>query len=190
MKKSKDGMLRARVDANVQKAFEARAKQRGMKPSDMLREIVIREVGAESSAALLCEIAQQQGAEVGTKRVEIRLPVAVMRMAERRAAEKGMTLPRWVGALAQSHALKEPVMTDKEVLALRALVRELAALGRNVNQIARALNSAIDVIERSRVSLDDLARLDKGIEITKRVVRTLVHRSQQSWGVISGDNSA
>lgn len=178
--------MRARVDAALKEAFEIRAKQLNKKPPELLREIVIRELGGEPGAVDGKENGQPTRS-AGSKRYEVRIANPVVDAVEHRAREKGMTPARWLGALAQSHVVREPVMTEKEVLALRALTRELSALGRNVNQIAKALNSAFDLVERSRINLDDLLRLEKGIDVTKRVVRTLIHKSQLSWGTASDD---
>ena len=72
-------------------------------------------------------------------------------------------------------------MSDLEVQALNRNSRELAAIGRNINQIARALNEAF--FETERIRLDKLAELTASIAENKTVIRALVRSSQQGWGV-------
>lgn len=168
-----------RVQPSLKAAFERRAKGKGLKASELLRRLVLAEVGqvqaVEDSEAL------RISGETKLTRMFVRVPVQLKAAIEDRAKIKGMTAARWMASLAQSNLMKLPVMSDKEVNALMALNRELAAVGRNVNQIAKQLNSAVDLIEKSRVDLAGLDRLQKDIELTRKVVRSLMLRSQQSW---------
>jgi hypothetical protein len=65
--------------------------------------------------------------------------------------------------------------------ALHASTRELAALGRNINQIARALNAAF--YEKDRVKLAQLDALRQLIDRNRAAIRNLVRASQQAWSV-------
>lgn len=183
----KDDVLRVRVSAGVKAALVRKAKKLKKKTSDYHREIV--------ALALSDEIQMPNGESEKVEnthkkylRYEVRLPLDVGGIALKHARMKEMTVPRWLAALAQSNLTKEPVMTELEVVALRAVSRELNAIGRNVNQIAKALNMAIDGIERSRVGLDDIARVEKDIALTKKVVRSLIVKSQLGWGADLGNN--
>jgi hypothetical protein len=91
-----------------------------------------------------------------------------------------MAPSRWVASLAHSHVSNTPVLTDAELLTLEAALRELAAIGRNINQIARALNQAH--FETERVRLDYLSLLNESITATRDEVRALVRASREAWG--------
>nr|WP_031943380.1 plasmid mobilization relaxosome protein MobC [Pseudomonas sp. NFPP33]AGH89246.1 hypothetical protein [uncultured bacterium] len=175
----KDAVLNTPVDAATKAAFADRAKAKGMKPAALLRQLVLAELGAESDPLDLGESAIKGRIEV--ERSTVRMPGFIQDAAKDRAQVKGMSLSRWIAALVQSNVLKDPVLTDKELLAIRAMNRELAAIGRNINQIAKALNSSIDGIERSRVSLDALDKVPAAIAVCRRVIRDLSRKSQQSW---------
>jgi hypothetical protein len=54
-----------------------------------------------------------------------------------RVARKGMSASRWKAYLVQSHLMREPVLSEKEIEALRMSNLELRAIGRNLNQIAK-----------------------------------------------------
>jgi hypothetical protein len=175
---TKDAHLFTRVQPDVRAAFERRAKAKGLKPSELMRRLVLAEIG--QGAAGDSEVLRISG-DTKMTRMVMHLPVQLKAAIEDRAKTKGMTAARWTASLAQSNLMKLPVMSDKEVNALLALNRELAAVGRNVNQIAKQLNSAVDLIEKSRVDLAGIDRLQKDIELTRKVVRSLMLRSQQSW---------
>jgi len=59
------------------------------------------------------------------------------------AASFGTTPANWIRSLAIVHLIKKPQWNSEEVKELRALFRELRAIGNNVNQIAHALNIAV-----------------------------------------------
>lgn len=175
----KQQTLRVRVEDEKKEALERRAKAKGLTVSELLRQLVDAEIS--SASALDDEQPIRIYGETRLVRMFLRIPAQLKEAVEQRAKQKGMTEARWVASLVQSNLMKIPVMSDKELRALMNLNRELAAIGRNVNQIAKQLNSAIDMIERSRVDLSGLARLYSDIELTRRVVRSLMLRSQQSW---------
>ena len=75
-------------------------------------------------------------------------------------------------------------MTDDELTALVAANRELAAIGRNINQIARALNEARLIgaaVDANHVKLEQLAELREAITRNRAAIRALVRASQNSW---------
>jgi ABC-type uncharacterized transport system ATPase subunit len=70
-------------------------------------------------------------------------------------------------------------MAAQEIQALLASSRELAALGRNINQIAHALNSAFH--ETERVKLEQLAAVHGAVLENRAAIRALVRASQNAW---------
>ena len=86
--------------------------------------------------------------------------------------------------MVQSNLTAQPVMTSDELAVLRASNRELAAIGRNINQIAHALNA--DFHETERVKLEKLAELRQVITGNGAAVRALVRASQSAWEADDG----
>ena len=91
-----------------------------------------------------------------------------------------MAPSRWISSLVQTALMKEPVLMEAELLALEESNRELAALGRNLNQIARALNTAFH--ETERVRLDLLGELKGAIDDNRKRILALVRASRGAWG--------
>ena len=102
-----------------------------------------------------------------------------MEAAKEKAKEKGMATSRWIAALVQSNLARTPVMTDQELTALKANIRELTAIGRNINQMARALNESRN--NTDKVNLETLALLGDTLKTNLSLVRELVRASQQVW---------
>ena len=176
---TKDVDLKARVEPAIKKAFEARAAAKNIKPSELLRRLVMAELGLQEDLPGIIEEPSPKGIKI--KQATVRLPSFLMDAVKDRATAKGMLPGRWIGALVQGNLSQTPVMTENEIIALRAMNRELAAIGRNVNQIARALNSAVHGIERGQVGLDGLEKLPVAITVSRKVISNLIRKSQQSW---------
>ena len=172
----KQGMLRARVDIHVEEAFAALAKQRGIKTSDLLRSLVLAEVGAGGPPIGHVK-PEPENSEVNELRV--RLPAFLFDAAKARAKMRGMPPGRWAAALVQSNLSRHPFLNDDEINSVNMTNRELAAVNRNINQIALRLNEAF--YDTERVRIDSLAELTNNIVRTRNVIRVLVRTSRQGW---------
>lgn len=125
--------------------------------------------------------AEPEAAEIA--RITVRLPAFLKRAVVQRAKAAGMSMGRWVSCLVQSNLMRAPVLTDTELAAVTASRRELAAVGRNINQIARALNDAPHEIVRIR--LEKLAELAAVLNETRASISALVRSSNGVWAVES-----
>ena len=61
-------------------------------------------------------------------------------MLEARAAARGMRAATYVSVLTRSHLRSLAPLPKEEFLALKRSIGELASIGRNINQIAKAAN--------------------------------------------------
>jgi hypothetical protein len=73
------------------------------------------------------------------------------------------------------------VLCHDEVNAVRQVARQLADIGRNVNQIARKVN--IDP-ERADLSAFDLELIRTLLDVETTAVKELVHANLRTWGAI------
>lgn len=76
-------------------------------------------------------------------RVTVRLTVPEFVALDREAAVMGLSRARWVAALVRRRLLGKPTFPRADALTLMAIQGELRRVGVNVNQIARALNTAV-----------------------------------------------
>lgn len=147
-------VLSTRVPDDLATRFDAAAASVGGR-SALLRRFVegaVRDDGAGPSAAL-------------EPRESLRLMVRLAAPEARHVTEqaRALSLPRaaWVAALVRRHAMGAPRFPRSEELALLAIHGEVRRIGVNVNQIARALNTAVmegRVLDTELGAVDDLRR--------------------------------
>ena len=171
-------ILKARFDADTHARFLAVAKARGLKESELLRLAVNRELGQAPAEPALVE-PDPDPDQTEHDRITVRMPAFLMAAMKGRAKSQGMAPSRWLAALVQSNLTRHPVLTDDELQAVEATTRELSAIGRNINQIARALNEAH--FQTERVRLDRLADLSEKINKVRDAIRVLVRASRNVW---------
>lgn len=76
-------------------------------------------------------------------RVTLRLSAPEFTALDREAALMGLSRARWVAALVRRRLLGRPTFARSDTLTLMTIQGELRRVGVNVNQIARALNTAV-----------------------------------------------
>ena len=94
-------------------------------------------------------------------KLTVRLAAEDGRGLDTAAGEMGLTRSAWVAALVRSRLSGRPTFGRGDELSLLAIQTELRRVGINVNQIARALNTAVEdgrVLELEIAYLDDLRR--------------------------------
>lgn len=175
-KSPKQGVIRARVDIEIEQAFAARAKQRGMKTSDLLRSLVLAEVGTIGPPVSNVPAAPEHA---DLESLSVRLPAFLMDAVKARAKMRGMPPSRWAAALIQSNLSKLPVLNEEETAALQDNSRLLLKIGTNVNQMARLLNGAFHQTELVR--LEVLADVSNSIVRTRNVIRSIVRNTRRGW---------
>lgn len=112
------------------------------------------------------------------KRLEYLLPDFLEKPARQRAEQLDFKLAGWVSYMVQAAVMREPVLTNKELEAVRESNRELAAVGRNLNQIARAINEEVASGRKLTASgllrlqsLQEVNRFGRGVEGENRPAR-------------------
>ncbi|MDP2027885.1 plasmid mobilization relaxosome protein MobC [Sulfuriferula sp.] len=171
-------VLKTLVEPETKTRFRRKAKTRGLSESELLRALVLAELGQNGDAGQPVEPCMASE-EINTERMTLRMPGYLRKATKTKAKSKGMTPSRYVAALVQSNYTGKPVLTDDELTALRVNIRELAAIGRNINQIARVLNASFH--EKDLVQLDALADLGKLIERNRAVTQSFINASQNAW---------
>jgi predicted DNA binding CopG/RHH family protein len=179
-------ILRARVDEDLKSLFLQKAEERNLSESELLRKVVLDFFAQEKNSDTLADVlkAVEPDAEnLENEKMTIRLPRFLVDAAKERAKAKGIATSRWIAALVQSSLMQNPVMVDQELTVLRSNIRELNAIGRNINQMARALNESKN--NTDKVKLDNLDLLRNYLDRNIASVRGLVRASQQAWGIES-----
>lgn len=152
-------------------------KAAGVPEAKVLRDMILKVSGG--AEAKPTESRGRGEAKAG--KVTVRLTERERNALLERVQLEGYGNPtKWVTALVRAALHKEPVLTDGEVAALRESNRELAAIGRNLNQVARALN--IEFRESDKLKQEAIEKLAERIEQHKELVAGLLSRNMSRWG--------
>jgi len=170
-------VLKTIVDLDTKIRFRNLAKAKGLSESEFFRVIIHEIIEQEQDSNQ--ELVELDTTKTDLDRATVWMPSFLKEAARRKAKLKGMTLSRWVAALIQSNLMRLPVMTKKELAVLRSSNWELAAIGRNINQIARTLNEAFYKTEA--VKLEKLTELRLEILENRAAIQGLIRASQNVW---------
>jgi hypothetical protein len=97
-----------------------------------------------------------------------------------RAAARGMPAATYASVLLRSHLRNLSPLPKEELLALKRTVAELGAIGRVLNQIARASNQGGRVVGPTR---EDLRAFLKVCEALREHVKATIKANVKSWAV-------
>ena len=95
-----------------------------------------------------------------------------------RAAARGMRSATYVSVLVRSHLRNLAPLPKEELTAMKRSVAELGAIGRNLNQIARAANQGGKLTGPGR---EDLQAMLKIAEALRDHVKALIRANESSW---------
>lgn len=147
-------VLSTRVTDDLAARFDAASVVVGGR-SAMLRRLVEDAAGSASAGPSLAPGRRDAA------RLMVRLAALEARHVSDQADAMGLPRAAWVAALVRRHALGAPRFPRSDELALIAIHGEVRRIGVNVNQIARALNTAVmegRVLDTELGSVADLGR--------------------------------
>jgi len=173
-----DALIVARVPAETKQRFADVARHHGVSESVLLRRLV--------DAALLTavvpqtpELAPVEPATLSGK-ISVRLRPDDLTLLRERAKARQMPTGTYVALLVRSHLRNLSPLPAEELKALRCSVAELGAIGRNLNQIARALNRGEERVGPNAAYMQALLKALTGL---RDHTKTLVTANVLSWEV-------
>jgi len=132
-----DAFIQCRVTPEIKALVRALARRDQITESALVKqllEVVVRSSAADGFSSLAPQRAPRD------MRLYVRLDPNDRLLLNERAAARGMPGATYVAVLVRSHLRSLAPLPKQELLALKSAVAELGAIGRNLNQIARALN--------------------------------------------------
>jgi len=111
-------------------------------------------------------------------RLNVRLEPEDSRLLKERAKARGMASATYLSYLARSHLRGAAPPPNAEYTLLKQSVEQLAAVGRNLNQIARAMNQGERTAAPGR---SEVAAMLKVAEALRQHVRSLLEANHRSW---------
>ena len=155
----------------------------GVTPSEATRDVVRKLI--QRSPAKPAPATEVQGTrdEGGRKiRKEVRLTESEARHAERMAAASGFSVPMWIAALVRAQLTQNPQFGQKEQELLGESNYQLLALGRNLNQIAKSLNTTPE--DRRIYRIDQIDDLRASIKAHVKRVAAAMQSITERWKLI------
>lgn len=180
-------ILKARVTTEVKADAKALADRDLMTEAAWLKRLVIRELRAADAGACRGVVRERScrggKASENPKRegrpILVRLRPDDRTLLEARAAARGMRPATYLSWLTRAHLRGLAPLPQEELRALKMNIGELAAVGRNVNHIAKAVHEgkvAPSVREEFRAIL-------KICEALRDNTKALMHKNVASWQV-------
>lgn len=168
--------LQTRVSIETREAFKAAAEAHGTSESQFLRVIIERVLRIEGSTREATKEPPKG------KRVQINVGLSSDEAARvvMVAKQAGLSRVEWIVKLIRAHLFKAPQFGPTEVEALMDSNRQLAAVGRNLNQIAKTLN--LDPNASYQVTVEAIQALADQIKQHRRTVAGLLDSNLNRWG--------
>ena len=113
-------------------------------------------------------------------RLYVRLRPDDRLLLRERASARGMPSATYVSVLVRAHLRNLTPIPKDELVALKRSVAELGAIGRNLNQIARAANGGDRAVGPTR---EDLRAVIKVCEALRDNVKGLVRANVNTWEI-------
>ena len=179
-------VIGAKVSADIKAKFDVIAATRGTTSSRLARrlisEFIEQEIGRTETTDQL-GMSVPPGTRFAAKSEQVFVRLEPFNFAElgRLAAERLWHRGTYLGNLFRAHLDLQPALCNSEIDALRQVARQLADMGRNINQIARKANISPDYAHL--VSLIDFELVKMLIDLETKAVKDLLQANLRGWGV-------
>lgn len=180
-------VVKARVTVETKREIADAAARENLTESAWLKRLLIQEMrvardpASTQSAPRRVEGVRRHGAQRGgpcERPILIRLRTEDRLLLDARAEARGMRPATYVAVLTRSHLRRLAPLPREEMLALRRSIGELAAIGRNLNQIARAANDGGRVPGSAR---EEFRAMLKVCEALRDNTKALLKANLTSW---------
>lgn len=179
--------IHCRVPTATKTAFGVMARHQGMTDSALLRRMIdfsLQSAGVVSGADAVA--AAQPSARMS--RLTVRLRGDDRLLLRERAGARGMAPATYVSVLTRAHLRSLAPLPREELLALKRTVAELGAIGRNLNQIARAANQGERVGGPGPHEVQLMLRVCGGLRDQVKALLLANFRSWQEGHANSGEH--
>ena len=165
------------VGKDIKARFGTLASYQGLTESALLKRMI--ELALKSSDGLdMTTPLLDRSPGPRASRLTIRLAPEDQSLLHERAAARGLPSATYVSVLTRSHLRSVAPLPKEELLALKRTIGELGAIGRNLNQIARAAHQDGRVSAPGR---EHVAIMLKVCGALRDHVRALLAANTRSW---------
>jgi len=172
-----DSLITARVTCEMKERFAAAARCQELSQSALLKRLV------EAALLTVTPVQPPVGETVEPVpvdgKISVRLRTDDLLMLRERAKARVMPTSTYVSLLIRSHLRALTPLPTPELDALKRSVAEISVIGRNLNQIARAVNQGERPNGPSKADLHSLLRALDGLRVH---IKALINANLASWG--------
>lgn len=168
-------VLQARVTVETKAAWRALATRSGLGESELLRQAITAILASNAPAS---EAAAQAEDGEGT-RIRLQFRDHEISAIERAARRLGWRRNTWIVSVVRNALFREPRTTVAELAALHRANTELLAVGRNLNQLARALHK--DDRYKGSITVEKLDGLRETIASQVSTVQAVLDAAENRW---------
>jgi hypothetical protein len=171
-----EAFIQCRVAPTTKAALRAAADRQQLTETALLKRmlnLVLHTAGAPDTGAVTTADHPTRQA-----RLYVRLTMGDRQLLQERSAARHMAAATYASNLLRAHLRSVTPLPEAELRALRQSTRELAAIGRNLNQIGRAVHQGAP---RTGVGREDLRSLLKACEALRDHVRAYIRTNVSSW---------
>jgi hypothetical protein len=168
-------LIACRVTLETKARVRRLAQRDGITESALIKQlldVVLRSSGLDEPTLAPADKVNRQG------RLYLRMEAQDLRLLQARSKARGMAPATYAALALRSHLRGAAPLPKAEYVALRETIDQLAAVGRNLNQIARVLNQG------GRASLPGQRELASMLEIAEALrdhFRALLEANEKSW---------
>jgi len=156
--------------------FSAMAHHQELSESALLKRLVLSSLASTYTASPVSPEPVERVAASG--RLSIRLRSDDLLLLRERAKARTMPTSTYVSLLTRSHLRRLAPIPSAELAEFKRAVAELSAIGRNLNQIARAVNEGAYPAGPKKNELYALLRALTGL---RDAMKSLVNTNLNSW---------
>lgn len=183
--------LKTRVPTATKALVRAAAEREYLTEATWFRRAIESALAAESSAEAGAGAqpfrdgrGHKRAGRGDGARLYVRLRPDDRLLLRERASGRGMPAATYVSVLTRSHLRNLPPLPKEELLALKRAVAELGAIGRNLNQIARAANQGARSVGPTREDFRAMLTVCGGL---RDHVKALIKANANSWEMGYGE---
>jgi predicted DNA binding CopG/RHH family protein len=173
---SEFALIACRVTSETKARVRRLAERDGITESTLLRQlldVVLRTAGLDDPPAMTVPDKVNRDA-----RVNVRLEPADWRLLRERARARGMASATYLSYVAHRHLRGTAPLPKAEYNLLKQSVDQLAALGRNLNQISRAMNQGDRPATPGRAEVAAMLKLSESL---RDHFKGLLDANDRSW---------
>ena len=168
--------INCRVTSDTKAVLRKMASREGITESALVKQLL----GAvlRTSAIDTLPDSPTEGRWNRDSRLTVRLAPEDSRLLKERAGSRSMASATYAAVLLRSHLRNVAPLPKEELLTLKRSIAELGAIGRNLNQIARAVNSGERVSLPGRQEVLVMLKIAEGL---REHVKALLKANTASW---------